>query len=132
MEARTLCDRYDLLVRAGAGAMGVVYRARDRTTGSTVALKVLSAGAHEGPQRFGREARVLAEIRHPAIVSYVDHGVDAAGGEPYIAMEWLDGETLADRLIRGPLRVGESVRLAHRVADALGAVHAREIGRAHV
>jgi serine/threonine protein kinase len=88
---------------AGAGAMGLVYRARDAETGEWVALKVL---AHGSAGRFLREARALAEIVHPHIVRYVDHG-HTAEGEPYLAMEWLEGADLALKLQAGALPMAQ-------------------------
>jgi hypothetical protein len=79
-------------------------------------------GRHE--DRFAQEARVLAALNHPAIVRYVAHG-DTAQGQPYLAMEWLDGEDLADRLAASRLTVGESLEVARRVAEGLAAAHER-------
>jgi serine/threonine protein kinase len=104
--------------------MGSIYRARDMLTGERVALKTMR-GERFGP-RFVREARVLAELSHPAIVRYVAHG-PLPTGEPFLAMEWLEGEDLADRLARAALSPGESIAMAMRVAAALGAAHARKI-----
>lgn len=112
---------------AGLGGMGEVYRAHDRETGETVALKMLQR-SRKGPEftRFEREAQVLSELRHPGIVRFVAHGIEA-GGAPYIAMEWVEGEDLEARLARGRLSVEDSVALTQRVADALSAAHERGI-----
>ncbi|WP_437727549.1 serine/threonine-protein kinase [Sorangium sp. So ce861] len=118
--------RFTLDARAGSGGMGEVFRARDRDTGQAVAVKVMLA-RHAGDRaRFEREVRVLSELRHPAIVQFVAHG-QTPDGEPYLAMEWLEGEDLRARLARGMLGVDESVALAARVAAALGTAHARGV-----
>ncbi|HSK00217.1 MAG TPA: protein kinase [Kofleriaceae bacterium] len=121
-----LGDRFEIEQRIGIGGMGEVFRARDRATGETVALKVIAGGREHQDARFAREIELLAELSHPGIVRYVDHG-ETAPGELFLAMEWLDGEDLRSRLERGPLAVGEAVTLATRVAEALGAAHARGI-----
>lgn len=121
-----LGERFELEELAGSGGMGEVFRARDRLSGEIVALKVLLAGRGPETARFEREAKVLAELSHPGIVKYVDHGVTPQG-QPYLAMEWLDGEDLFTRLGRRGLSVDESLTLAARVADALGAAHAAGI-----
>lgn len=96
-----VAERFEIEALAGAGGMGAVYRALDRTNGTAVALKVLTgAGGHAA--RFGEESRLLGEIAHPAVVRYVSHGV-RPDGAPYLAMEWLEGEDLATRLARAPL-----------------------------
>jgi eukaryotic-like serine/threonine-protein kinase len=118
--------RFELNRPTGSGGMGEVFRARDRASGEVVAVKVLLEGRAPDAARFAREAQVLAELRHPRIVQYVDHGVTPSG-EPYLAMEWLEGEHLLSRLLRGRPTVGEAVILAIRVAEALGAAHARGI-----
>ncbi|MEZ4299491.1 MAG: protein kinase [Polyangiaceae bacterium] len=118
-----VADRFVIEHHAGSGGSGRVYRARDRETGGTVALKVLHAADLEGKaERFAREARVLSELSHPGIVRYVQHGVTASG-EAYLAMEWLEGQTLRDRLARRELTIKETVELGRRVAGALGAMH---------
>ncbi len=107
--------------------MGAVYRALDRESGATIALKILSGGAAAQASRFLREARVLAELHHPSIVRYVAHGT-AASGEAYLAMEWLEGEDLAARLVRGgrlPFR--DCIRLAITLTEALAAAHERGV-----
>ncbi|WP_437684232.1 protein kinase domain-containing protein [Sorangium sp. So ce131] len=121
-----IADRYELERRAGAGGMGEVFRARDRQTGAPLAVKTLRTERDHGTARFAREARALAELSHPAIVRYVAHGV-APSGEPFLVMEWLEGEDLASRLERGRLTVDESLRLGKQVADALAFAHARRI-----
>ncbi|HEV8319989.1 MAG TPA: protein kinase [Myxococcota bacterium] len=123
----TLASRFVIEALAAAGGMGKVYRARDTLSGATVALKVLrAADAGERAERFAREARLLAEISHPAIVRYVDHGTTGEG-ERWLAMEWLDGETLEARLRRASLDVPQTLALAARVAEALGMAHRRGI-----
>ncbi|APR80914.1 Adenylate cyclase [Minicystis rosea] len=121
-----LAGRFELEGVAGAGGMGQVFRARDRETGAPVAIKMLLAERELDRPRFEREARMLAELSHPAIVRHVAHG-SAASGEPYLAMEWLEGEDLATRLLDGPLTIDESVAIARQAAEALGAAHARGI-----
>jgi len=124
-EGEVLSDRFVIDRLAGKGGMGAVYRALDRVSGAHVALKVIARlGQHE--RRFAQEARVLSELSHPAIVRYVAHG-ETARGQPYLAMEWLQGEDLAQRLARSRLTVGESLDMARRVAAALAAAHARGV-----
>ncbi|MDC0742893.1 serine/threonine-protein kinase [Polyangium mundeleinium] len=121
-----LDDRFVLGRRAGSGGMGTVWRAVDRITGEPVALKLLRDPEGESGPRFLKEARILSTFEHPHVVRYVAHGI-AASGEPYLAMEWLEGESLLARLERGALGIEESLSLARHVADALGAAHARRI-----
>ncbi|WP_437675849.1 protein kinase domain-containing protein [Sorangium sp. So ce131] len=121
-----LGDRFTLEALAGSGGMGEVFRARDRATGQAVAVKVMLA-RHAGERaRFQREVQVLSELRHPAVVQFVAHGATPEG-EPYLAMEWLEGEDLRSRLARGMLGVEESAALAARVAGALAVAHARGV-----
>ncbi len=108
------------------GGMGAVFRAKDLGTGETVALKVLRDDGDGYASRFVRESRVLAELRHPSIVRYIAHGSTPAGA-PYLAMEWLEGETLAQRLARGGLTIAESLALVERIASTLAVAHARGI-----
>ncbi|UQA59020.1 serine/threonine-protein kinase PknK [Polyangium aurulentum] len=127
MLAGTVLDgRFEVEVLAGSGGMGAVYRALDRTSGSPVALKLLREGDAHAAARFVQEARALSELAHPSIVHYVSHG-KTSGGEPYLVMEWLAGETLAERLAREGLRLEEGIALVRTVAEALGAAHARGI-----
>ena len=121
-----VAERFEIERIAASGGMGTVYRAHDRHTGHAVALKVLAASAAGERARFLREVRVLAELRHPAIVRYVAHG-ETPEHEPWLAMEWLDGETLSQRLSRGHLSTEETLVVARRIAEALAAAHAREV-----
>jgi eukaryotic-like serine/threonine-protein kinase len=114
-------DRFELEAVAGRGGMGEVFRARDRRTSALVALKVLRNEEKTPIERFAREARMLASLRHPAIVAYVDHGT--TDGARWIAMEWLDGEPLSARLARGPLSTSEARAVVERVAEALAVAH---------
>jgi len=87
----TVGDQFRLMHLAGAGGMGEVYKAQDIRTGGHVAIKALTDRRGEDAARFAREARILAELDHPQIVRYLGHGT-LATGEPYLAMEWLEGE----------------------------------------
>jgi eukaryotic-like serine/threonine-protein kinase len=106
--------------------MGTVYQAIDRHTQQVVAVKILHGKSGTDAARFDQEAALLAELRHPGIVRYVDHGI-TSHGESYIAMEWLSGETLEERLMRGALPPAAVARLGRRVLDALAAAHERNI-----
>ncbi|WP_437626953.1 protein kinase domain-containing protein [Sorangium sp. So ce1151] len=112
--------------RAGAGSLGTVYLARHLATGEPAAIKVLRDPSDEARSRFAREARALAALSHPHIVRYIDHGV-MPDGEPYLVMEWLEGEDLAARLGRGPLEPAAALRLAATVADGLSVAHAQGV-----
>src|SRR5262245_670387 len=101
-----VAERFEVERLARSGGMGNVYRAKDRQSGATVALKVLRENRAGNADRFLREARVLAELKHPGIVGYITHGQMPDGGL-YLAMEWLEGEDLADRLVRGDLGISD-------------------------
>ncbi len=120
-----VAGRFEVEYLAGTGAFSTVYRARDRASGEAVALKVLLLG-DPTPERFAREARVLGELQHPAIVPYVDHG-ETAAGERYLAMAWLDGEDLRRRISRGPMPVEAAGATIRRIAEALAAAHERGV-----
>src|SRR4051812_9641195 len=117
--------RFELQELAGSGGMGAVYRALDRTTGEVVAVKVLRDAAAEHGERFARETRILAQLRHPGIVRYLADGM--VGEAPWLAMEWLEGEPLHHRLRRTGITTTEAVGVARRVAEALGAAHERGV-----
>src|SRR4051794_12780727 len=116
-------ERFVLLGLAGVGGMGEVYRAQDHQSGMLVAIKILRTTGHGLVERFAREVQVLAELEDPRIVGYVAHG-ETEQGAPYLAMEWLEGESLADRLSRQALSIGEALVFAQQVARALGVAHA--------
>lgn len=111
---------------AGTGGMGAVFRGHDRVTREPVAIKVLGQHDAEAIRRFDHEAKILAELGHPHIVRYVAHGA-APSGAPWLVMEWLEGKSLASRLVEGHLTQSEAVGLAIRIASALAAAHARGI-----
>jgi len=121
-----LDGRFEIEQQIATGGMGEVFRARDRLSGESVAVKVMTEGREHRSARFAREVELLAELSHPGIVRYVAHG-EMPSGEMFLAMEWLEGEDLKARIERGPLTMGEAVTLATRVAEALGAAHARGI-----
>ncbi len=116
--------RFEIERLAGSGGMGAVYRAFDLKTQQPVAIKVIFDGADQS--RFHREALLLAELHHPGIVGYVAHGHTEAG-HPFLAMQWLSGHDLADRLRHGGLTLKESLTLALRVAEALSVAHSRGV-----
>jgi hypothetical protein len=118
-----LGERFEVEQLVGAGGMGVVYRAFDRRNGGPVALKLLQSDQLLSEERFSREAEVLAELSHPAIVAYVANGI-AEGRRPFIAMEWLDGETLWKRVEKRPLSIPDALTIGARIGAALEAAHA--------
>lgn len=121
-------SRFEIDRVAGAGGMGTVYRARDRLSGDFVALKLLHTQGASAPDvdRFLREADILANLRHSGIVAHIAHG-RTAEGECYLAMEWLDGEDLAHRLLRGPLSLADAVLLLRTIAQTMSIVHEQGI-----
>ena len=125
-----LAERYRIHDLVGRGGMGAVYRAEHLALGNTVAVKVLRAshGAHaDMVRRFQREAVAASQIRHPGIVEVTDFG-RTPDGRFYLAMELVEGETLARRLARlGPFPPAEAMSLVQELARALGAAHARGI-----
>ena len=117
---------YEILVRLGEGGMGEVYRAADTRLGRDVALKILRAAASADPAaeaRFDREARAIAALSHPGICALYDVGHDA--GRTFLVMELLEGQTLYERLARGPLDASMLVETSIALADALDAAHTR-------
>ncbi|WP_437534189.1 protein kinase [Sorangium sp. So ce726] len=117
-----VADRFEIEGHASSGGMAQIFRAHDRLTGEPVALKILQRTGPQESHRFRREAHALAALRHPGVVGYVAHGT-TEGGQLYLAMQWLSGETLAERLLREPLTVPESLSLGVHVASTLGALH---------
>jgi len=119
---------YEILAAIGAGGMGEVYRARDTKLGRDVAIKVLPEEFTQHPQklaRFEREARLLAVLNHPGIATL--HGLEEAEGKPFLVMELVEGETLAERIARGPIPVEEALTLSQQIAEALEAAHGKGV-----
>jgi tetratricopeptide (TPR) repeat protein len=121
-----IASRFIIESQAGRGGMGAVYRARDSLSGQLVALKLLHGSTPDGLHRFHREATLLDALHHPGIVSYVSHGTTGTG-QPFLAMQWLEGEILTQRLRRQPLRPGETLALLRRASEALAIAHQRGI-----
>jgi predicted Ser/Thr protein kinase len=121
-------ERYELVEEIARGGMGVVYRARQAGLARDVALKLILAGELADPaarQRFIREARTTARLAHPKIVQVFDVGELA--GQPYLAMEYLPGGSLADRLAAGPLAPRDAARLVAELARAIDYAHGQGV-----
>src|SRR4030088_597793 len=119
---------YEIQSQLGAGGMGEVYRARDTRLDRTAALKILPKGLAETPevrQRCEREARAVSSLNHPHICALYDVGHQ--DGIEYLVMEYLEGETLAARIERGPLPCADLLRYAAQIADALDKAHRQGI-----
>ncbi len=119
---------YEIQSPLGAGGMGEVYRARDTRLDRIVAIKVLTEGLESTPevrQRFDREARAVSSLNHPHICALYDVGHQ--DGIDYLVMEYLEGQTLAARIEKGPLPTPELLRTASQIADALDKAHRRGI-----
>src|SRR5213082_2967933 len=125
----TLNGRYRLEARIGAGGMSTVYCALDVTLQRQVAIKLMNrevATDSDQLERFRREARAVAQFSHPHIVGVIDAGEDE--GRPYIVFEYVDGETLKDRIRRnGRLPIDEALAYAIEISRALGCAHAQLI-----
>ncbi len=119
---------YHVLNLTGVGGMGEVYRARDTKLGRDVALKILPAEFIHGPERiarFGREAQLLAALNHQHIAAI--YGLEDSDGVPALVLELVEGETLADRIRRGPLSISEARPIARQIIEALEAAHEQGI-----
>jgi len=115
---------YEIVAPIGAGGMGDVYKADDTRLERTVAIKVLLeglAGAPERRQRFEREAKAISKLNHPHIC--ILHDVGREGGVDYLVLEYIEGETLADRLEKGPLRLEQALEYGIQMADGLDKAH---------
>jgi dienelactone hydrolase/cbb3-type cytochrome oxidase subunit 3 len=119
--AGTRLGPYEVLGLIGAGGMGEVYRARDTRLDRTVAIKILSSADPDLKARFTREAKAIAALTHPHICTLYDVGHDER--TDYLVMEYLDGETLAARLSRGPLTLNTAFTVATHIAEALDEAH---------
>src|SRR3990172_1470327 len=119
---------YQILSPVGAGGQGEVYRAKDTRLDRVVAIKVLASQRSADPelrQRFEREARAVSSLNHPHICTL--HDVGSQDGVDYLVMEYLEGESLADRLKKGPLPLDESLRYGREIADGLDEAHRKGI-----
>ncbi|HMA26851.1 MAG TPA: protein kinase, partial [Solirubrobacterales bacterium] len=128
MEPGTKLGPYEILERIGAGGMGEVYRARDSRLDRIVAIKLLLQTSVASPgrrERFAREARAVSSLTHPHICALYDVG--SQDGIEYLVMEHLEGETLQHHLLGGPLGVGEAIRWADEIAEALAHAHSRGV-----
>jgi hypothetical protein len=111
--------RYRILHRLGQGGMGIVFAALDETLGRKVAVKTIAEPDESARKRFRHEARAAAGVNHPNVCQVYEIGED--GGQLFIAMELVEGESLEGRLKRGPLTVAEAVKLAREMLEALAA-----------
>jgi len=131
VEGRVLAARYKLISQLGQGGMGAVWRAEHIELGTPAAVKLIDPSIAESPEalaRFKREAQSAASLRSVNVVQILDYGVDQ--GAPYIAMELMEGESLADRLKRlGQLDPGHLAWLFTQVGKAVGRAH--EMGIVH-
>ena len=128
LESGTRLGPYQVLSGIGAGGMGEVYKATDTRLNRTVALKVLPPHFAHDPdmrQRFEREAQTIAGLNHPHICTL--HDVGEQDGTRFIVMEYVEGETLADRLLQGPLSIDEVLQVAGEIVDALDRAHRQGI-----
>ena len=119
---------YEILSAVGAGGMGEVYRAKDTRLDRIVAIKILREHHASNPElreRFEREARTIASLNHPHICTL--HDVGHQDGIDYLVMEYVEGETLAARLEKGPLPLDQVLRYAIEIADALDKAHRKGV-----
>jgi len=124
----TKLAQFEITSHLGSGGMGEVYQATDTKLGHGVAIKFLpEAFGHDSERiaRFQREARVLASLNHPNIAAI--HNLEEAKGVHFLVLELVDGETLADRLGRGPVPVDEALSLAKSICEALEAAHEKGV-----
>ena len=133
-EGRQRIGRYEVMKTIGKGAMGVVYKARDPLLDRVVAVKTIMSPQGQGRrvrsaflERFQREAKAAAKMQHPAIVTIFDVGVDEESGAPFMVLEYLPGESLADRLDRVRISLHRGVSLALDLASALAFAHRQRI-----
>src|SRR4029434_572876 len=124
----TKLAHYEITSHLGTGGMGEVYRATDSKLGRSVAIKLLpEAFSYDNDRvaRFDREARMLASLNHPHIAGI--YGLEESGERKFLVMELVGGETLADRIKRGPIPVDESLGILKQICEALEAAHEKGI-----
>ena len=124
----TRLGHYDISSRLGAGGMGEVFLATDSTLGRTVAIKMLPEPFARDPERIARlerEARILASLNHPNIAAI--HGFERSDHGSFVVMELVEGETLAERILRGPLPLDEALPIARQICEALESAHEKGI-----
>lgn len=133
-EGRKSIGRYEVVKTIGKGAMGVVYKARDPLLDRIVAVKTIMSPQQQGRrvrsaflERFQREAKAAAKMSHPAIVTIFDVGVDEDSGAPFMVLEYLPGESLADRLDRVRLPLARCVQIGLDLSSALSFAHRQRI-----
>jgi eukaryotic-like serine/threonine-protein kinase len=128
LNSGTRLGTYEVLSQIGVGGMGEVYRARDTRLNRIVAIKVLPthlADRSELRERFDREARTIASLNHPHICTL--HDIGHQDGIDYLVMEYLEGETLAQRLQRGALPLEQVFQYAIEISDALDKAHRKGV-----
>ena len=121
----TIAGRFVIEAKIGSGGMGVVYRARQLIVDRTVALKIPPRDLAEDPasmQRFTNEAKAISQLRHPNVVTLYDFGV-TEDGRPFIAMEFVAGETLTEVIKRGPVPLHTACSIVAQICEALAAAH---------
>src|SRR5271163_2045284 len=128
LQPRSQLGPYEIVAAIGAGGQGEVYKARDTRLGRNVAIKVLPAHLSSRPElreRFEREARTVSSLNHPHICTLYDIGFQ--DNVRFLVMEYLEGETLADRLAKGPLPFADAMKCAIEIADALDKAHRKGV-----
>ena len=128
VSAGTRLGPYEIVSRIGAGGMGEVFKAHDSRLGRSVAIKVLPREFAENAQlrlRFEREAKTISQLNHPNICTL--HDIGRENGVDYLVMELLEGESLADRIARGPLPLADVLKYGGQIAEALAKAHQRGI-----
>src|SRR5215510_12535107 len=124
----TQLGSHEITALLGAGGMGEVYRARDTKLKREVAIKIIPDEFSRDPERisrFQREAQVLASLNHPNIAAIYD--LEELNGSRFLILEMVEGETLADRIQRGPIPVEEALTIALQIAEALEAAHEKNV-----
>jgi len=128
LEPGTKLGVYEVVSSIGAGGMGEVYLARDTKLERDIAVKVLPEAFADAPDRlarFEREAKLLASLNHPHIAAI--HGLEEVDGIRFLVLELVPGDTLFERLQKGPIPLEETLRLAKQIAEALEAAHGKGV-----